>query len=97
MEISKFQKLLAAKVADKDKQMGPSFLMNVLVEEVSELSKAIRKESEKEIGEEIADVLFSVLSIANVFGIEIEPILLQKYVDRPLSDISRKWTDVAWR
>lgn len=97
MEISKFQRLLAEKLGDKDKRIGPSFLMNVLVEEVGELSRAIRKESQKEIGEEIADVLFSALSIGNVFGIEIEPILVQKYLDRPLSDISRKWTDVTWR
>ncbi|MCJ7761666.1 nucleotide pyrophosphohydrolase [Candidatus Bathyarchaeota archaeon] len=97
MEISEFQKLLAERLGDKDKQMGASFLMNVLTEEVGELSRAIRKESKAEIGEEIADVLFSTMSIANVFGVAVEPLLVRKYVDRPLSDISRKWTDVSWR
>jgi len=97
MEISEFQKLVENRLSGKDKQTGSAFLMNVLIEEVGELSRAIRKKTRTRVAEEIADVIFSTISIANLFDIQIEPILKRKYIDRPLSEISRKWTDVTWK
>jgi len=97
MEISEFQRLMRNKLSDKDRQMGSAFLMNVLMEEVGELSRAIRKKTRTRVAEEIADVIFSTISIANLFDIQIEPILKRKYIDRPLSEISQRWTDVTWR
>ena len=97
MEISEFQRLVGNKLSGKDRQMGSAFLMNVLMEEVGELSRAIRKKTRRRVAEEIADVIFSTVSIANLFGIQIEPILKRKYIDRPVSEISRRWTDVTWR
>jgi len=97
MEISEFQRLMRNKLSDKDRQMGSAFLMNVLMEEVGELSRAIRKKTRTRVAEEIADVIFSTISIANLFDIQLEPILKRKYVDRPLSEIGQRWTDVTWR
>ena len=95
--MSEFQKLMANKIGDKDKRMGQYFLLNILTEEVGELSRAVRKKTKNEIAEEIADVIFSTFSIANLFDIQVEPILKQKYVDRSVSEISNKWTDVTWK
>ena len=97
MQISEFQTLMKNKLSDKDKQMGSAFLLNVLIEEVGELARALRKKTQIEIAEEIGDVIFSTVSIANVFDIQIEPVLKRKYVDKPLSEISKKWTDVTWK
>ncbi len=97
MEISEFQKLMANKISDKDKRMGQYFLLNILTEEVGELSRAVRKKTKNEIAEEIADVIFSTFSIANLLDIQVEPILKRKYVDRSVSEISNKWTDVTWK
>jgi len=97
MEISEFQNLLREKVGAKDKMMGREFLLNVLVEEVGELSRALRKGTESEVAEEVSDVVFAVMSIANLVGVQVETILKCKYVDRSLSEISRKWTDVNWK
>ncbi|MEM2897069.1 MAG: hypothetical protein QXG01_05820 [Candidatus Bathyarchaeia archaeon] len=33
----------------------------------------------------------------NILHVEIEPLLIKKYVNRSLNEISRKWTDVNWR
>jgi len=97
MHISEFQRLIKEKLYEKDKKMGAIFLLSVLMEEIGELSRAIRKKSKKEIGEEISDVYFTLISIANVLDIEIEPLLIEKYVKRSLDEISYKWTDVSWK
>jgi len=97
MELSELQKEMKDRYSDKDLQMGSAFLMNVLIEEVGELSRATRKEAKSNIGEEVADVIFSAISLANIFDVQVEPILKEKYLDRPLSEVSKKWTDVTWK
>jgi NTP pyrophosphatase (non-canonical NTP hydrolase) len=97
MHISEFQKLMKEKLYEKDKKMGAVFLLSVLIEEIGELSRAIRKESKKEVEEEISDVFFTLISIANLLHVEIEPLLIEKYVNRSLNEISRKWIDVDWK
>jgi len=97
VKISQFQRAIAEKLVGKDKQMGAQFLMNVLVEEVGELSRALRKGTTDEVAEEVCDIIFAVTSIANLRGVDVEPFLKRKYIDRPLSEISREWTDVSWR
>ncbi|MEM2897068.1 MAG: MazG nucleotide pyrophosphohydrolase domain-containing protein [Candidatus Bathyarchaeia archaeon] len=53
MLISEFQKSMKEKFYEKDKQMGAAFLLSVLIEEIGELSRAIRKGSKKEVEEEL--------------------------------------------
>jgi NTP pyrophosphatase (non-canonical NTP hydrolase) len=97
VEVSEFQEIIRKKVGVQDRKMGKQFLLNVLVEEVGELSRALRKGSGDDVAEEVSDVIFAVVSIANLVGVEVEPVLKRKYVDRSLSDISREWTDVNWK
>lgn len=97
MHISEFQKLMREKLAEKDREMGHLFLMNVLMEEVGELAKTVRRKIAKEVQEELADVIFCAVSLANIFDVEIEHILIQKYANRSLEEISQKWADVTWR
>lgn len=85
------------KVGKEDLQMGPLFLMNVLVEEIGELAKAVRKKDRKGIAEEISDTIFCSICLANVFDLEIEEAIIDKYVKHSLKEISEKWTDVTWR
>jgi NTP pyrophosphatase (non-canonical NTP hydrolase) len=60
-------------------------------------ARATRKEEKNNIGEEVADVIFSAISLAKIFDVQIEPILKEKYLDRPLSEVSQKLTDVTWK
>ncbi|MEM0350602.1 MAG: MazG nucleotide pyrophosphohydrolase domain-containing protein [Archaeoglobaceae archaeon] len=77
MEISEFQKLIAELYFHKDKQRGIEKTMLWIVEEVGELAEAVRKGGN--IGEEIADVLAWVVSLANLCGIDVEGEILKKY------------------
>lgn len=49
-----------------------------LMEEVGEVTRAMRKGDQANLGEELADCLFFVLSAANVAGIDIEAALREK-------------------
>ncbi len=53
-----------------------------LVEEVGELSEAIRKGDKESMEEEIADVIAWTVSIANIVGIDVEKAIKKKYPDR---------------
>ena len=97
MQIAEFQQIIREKVGGQDQKMGGQFLLNVLVEEIGELSRALRKGADNEVAQEVCDIIFAATSIANLVGVEVEPLLKRKFVDPPLSDISREWTDVTWK
>ncbi len=59
---------------------GVEVRLNLLIEEIGELSKAIRKKTNQKVDEkstimnleeELADVFFVLLSIANIYNIDI--------------------------
>jgi len=79
---------IAEKYLERDKKSGKLFLLSVLVEEVGELSEALRKGELEAIEEELADVAFMVFCIANLFGVNIENRLIDKYLT---GDPSHKW------
>ena len=79
---------IAEKYLERDKKSGKLFLLSVLVEEVGELSEALRKGEVEAIEEELADVAFMVFCIANLFGVNIEKRLVEKYL---VGDPSYKW------
>jgi NTP pyrophosphatase (non-canonical NTP hydrolase) len=85
------------KLADLDRKMGPLFLFSVLIEEVGELSKAIRDNDEVEVKNELVDIIFVAFCFANVYDVKLEPLLISKYTKRSLKEISRKWNDVTWK
>jgi len=77
--------------------MSSASSIYVLIDEVKELSGPIRKKSRTRVAEEIADVIFLTISIDNPLDIQTEPILKRKYIGRPISEISQKWTAVTGR
>ena len=80
MEIEEIRKKIADKYLEYDKKSGHLFLLSVLFEEVGELAEAVRKREIESIEEELADSLFMILSIANLFNVNPEKKLYEKYV-----------------
>jgi NTP pyrophosphatase (non-canonical NTP hydrolase) len=88
MELEELMKKIAEKYLEIDKKSGELFLFSVLVEEVGELAEAIRKKEISSIEEELTDVAFVVLCISNLFGINIEKKIFEKYI---VNDPSKRW------
>ncbi len=97
MEISVFQRHMSEKLGAVDKKMGPLFLFSVLIEEVGELSRAVRNKDKLEVKNELADIIYVAFCLANVYDVEIEPLLISKYAKRSLKEISKEWDDVTWK
>ncbi len=99
MEISDFQRLMKERYGKEDKERGAYFLFVVLAAEVGELADALKKEKSKEIGEELADISFCCIALANYFGIDLERVLVSKYVNQGSKQISKKWGEPveAWK
>lgn len=88
MNLNELQNLIKEKYFDIDSRSGPLFLLAVLFEEVGELAEAVRQGKKDEIKEELADVMFMVISLANLFDIRIEGRVLEKYIQ---GDPSKDW------
>jgi NTP pyrophosphatase (non-canonical NTP hydrolase) len=78
MEIGEFQRLIARTYLEKDTLRGEWGTYAWLVEEVGELSRALRRGDEHSLHEEFADVFAWLASLANLRGIELEE-AAQKY------------------
>jgi NTP pyrophosphatase (non-canonical NTP hydrolase) len=79
MEIREFQKMIRELYYERDSKRGKEKTMLWLVEEVGELAESIRKNDLESIGEEIADVFAWLVSVANLYGIDLEKEVLKKY------------------
>jgi NTP pyrophosphatase (non-canonical NTP hydrolase) len=88
MELEELRKLIRSRYYETDVKSGRLFLLTVLFEEVGELAEAVRKGEKENVEEELVDVLFMILSIANLFDVSIEKRLVEKYVK---SDPSSRW------
>jgi len=88
VEFAEVVKAIKEKYYSIDSKSSPLFLLSVLFEEVGELAEAVRKNKLEEIGEELCDVLFMVISLANYYNIEIERKLVEKYLT---GDPSSRW------
>jgi len=95
MHVSELQRVLAERYLEKDEQMGELFLVAVLMEEVGELAKAVRYH--EGVAEEMADVVFVCLCLANLLKIDVEAQLIGRYVERSFEDVSSTWGDVGWK
>ncbi len=93
MELTEIQKKLKERYGKIDEASGPLFLLSVLMEECGELASAVRHHQD-EAKEEVADVVFCALSIANALGANVEHLLCEKYVRRSLEEVTRSWTDI---
>lgn len=88
MELLEIMDSIKKKYYSIDSKSSPLFLLSVLFEEVGELAEAVRKNKSKDIEEELCDVLFMVLSLANYYDIKIERKLVEKYLK---GDPSTRW------
>lgn len=91
MEIGSFQRLMRERYGREDKDRGAYFLFVVLSAEVGELADALKKEKSKNVSEELADIIFCCVALANYFDIDIEEVLISKYVNKSCEQVSRKW------
>ncbi len=72
MDLNKYQEIIRKLYFDKDSRRGLDKTFNWLVEEIGELSRAIRKKDPEKIREEFADCLAWLLSVAAILGIDAE-------------------------
>lgn len=74
-----FQELIRRMYFDKDDARGSTATFLWLVEEIGELSAALRKGDRENLQEEFADVLAWLVTIANVEGIDLSQAVAAKY------------------
>ncbi|MGA2883838.1 MAG: MazG nucleotide pyrophosphohydrolase domain-containing protein [Halobacteriota archaeon] len=92
MDLSDFQREIQERYGEIDRASGSFFLLSVLLEECGELATAIRRQ-EAAAAEEVADVVFCALSIANLLEVDVDHLLQQKYLRRGVDEVTRSWTD----
>jgi NTP pyrophosphatase (non-canonical NTP hydrolase) len=79
LTLSEFQRLIERIYFEKDSGRGMERTFMWLVEEVGELSRALRRESPAEIAEEFADVLAWLNTLASIAGVDLAAAAAQKY------------------
>ena len=96
MKIFEFQDLISDLYLDRDMERGVNKTFLWFVEEVGELSEALRHylagkgttdlnmKNLNHVGEEIADIIAWISSLANLLEIDLEKALLEKYPNRCL-------------
>jgi len=72
VEIKEFQELIADTYLKKDERRGLWGTFGWLVEETGELSRAMRSGNRESLREEFADVLAWLVSLANLYGIDLD-------------------------
>ncbi|GBE56074.1 mazG nucleotide pyrophosphohydrolase domain protein [archaeon BMS3Bbin16] len=93
MELERFQQEMAKRFAEFDRESGPFFLMTVLTAELGELAEAVKNDDPTGVSEELADLIFTAVSIANIYGINLSKALSEKYLDRNIKEISNEWKE----
>jgi NTP pyrophosphatase (non-canonical NTP hydrolase) len=83
LKISEAQQRIGESFGEKDKARGVAGTFMYLVEEVGELSTALREETKAERAAELADVLAWTLSIAELEGVDLERAFTDKYLKCP--------------
>lgn len=71
MEIGKLQETVRKAFLARDERRGTWGTYAWLVEEVGELSRALRKGDRESLAEEFADVLAWLASLANLCGVDL--------------------------
>ena len=79
MTIKEFQRLIESVYLEKDRSRGIPANVAWLMEEVGELSRALRKGDEQEIAGEFADVLAWLCTLASIAGVDLERVAAAKY------------------
>jgi len=79
MELREFQEMIREIYFHKDSKRGVEKTFLWFIEEVGELSEAIRKNNRNAMEEEFADVLAWLASLANLLEIDLEEAVNKKY------------------
>jgi NTP pyrophosphatase (non-canonical NTP hydrolase) len=78
VDLNQYQELVKKNYFKKDSKRGLDKTFNWLIEEIGELSRAIRKGNKEKIKEEFADCLAWLLSVGTILGIDAEA-AMKKY------------------
>ncbi len=79
MHIREFQDMMRWIYFHRDSKRAVVRTFNWFVKEVEELRGALKEKNNKAIGEEFADVLAWLASLANVVNIDLEKVTIRKY------------------
>lgn len=77
--LAQLQKVIHDIYDAKDRQRGVEGTFMWFMEEVGELSSALRSDDREELAAEFADVLAWLATIANIVDIDLEQAVQQKY------------------
>lgn len=79
MTLREYQRLIHDIYFEKDSARGADGTFMWLVEEVGELSRALRRGTPEQQAEEFADVLAWLTTLANMKGIDLEEASAERY------------------
>lgn len=79
MQISELQKLMRELYYHNDSKRGVSKTFAWVVEEMGELSRAMRDGDRSRIEDEFADLFAWLASLANLLGVDVEAAIMKKY------------------
>jgi NTP pyrophosphatase (non-canonical NTP hydrolase) len=79
LSLKQFQQLIRDTYDAKDRRRGVEGTFMWFMEEVGELSAALRSGSDRERAEEFADVLAWLATLANVVEVDLEQAIQAKY------------------
>ena len=79
MHIREFQESIREIYLARDAQRGKDKTFLWFLEEVGELTRAYRRGEDENMGQEMADVIAWLASLANLLKIDLESCLLKKY------------------
>ena len=79
MDIAEFQALINRTYGERDAARGVMENFAWLIEEVGELSRALRRGTDAQRREEFADVLAWLVSLADVAGIDLQAAVVERY------------------
>ena len=81
MKISEFQKRIDDIYGDHDRRRGLEGTFAWFVEEIGELSRALRRQGARERQKEFADCLAWLSTLATIAGVDLEAAATHKYKD----------------
>ncbi|MCC5950025.1 MAG: hypothetical protein JJT89_16345 [Nitriliruptoraceae bacterium] len=79
MELSEVQRIVRDTYGEHDRARGVDATFGWFVEEVGELSRAIRRQGHEERVEEFTDVLAWLVTLADLCGIDLDEAMTQRY------------------